>query len=114
LVSINFGHPPVAYAGSDRTVAEGSTVKLDASDSTDLDDDIVAYQWTQLSGPEVTLINSLSVRATFIAPDMGDTDETLTFELKVMDNLGFKDSDTITISLRKKTSLPFLMLLLED
>ena len=76
--------------------------------------DIVSYHWTQLSGPEVTLVNPSSVRATFIAPDMGDTDETLTFELKVMDNLGFKDSDTITISLRKKTSLPFLMLLLED
>jgi len=114
LVSVNFAHPPVAYAGSDRRVAEGSIVTLDASGSTDVDGDIVSYQWSQVSGPLVTLINSSSVRPTFIAPAIGDTDETLTFTLTVTDNVGFKSSDNVTISLRKKTSLPWLMLLLED
>ena len=114
LVSINFGHPPVAYAGSDRTVPEKSTVTLDASGSTDADGDIVSYQWTQVSGPEVTLTNPSSMKATFKAPTMADSDEPLTFELTVMDNLSFKSLDTITITLRKRTTLPFLMLLLED
>ena len=114
LLNINFAHPPVAYAGSDRTVVEGRTVTLDASGSTDVDGDIVSYQWSQLSGPEITLINLSSVRPTFIAPAIGDTDETLTFTVIVTDSVGFKSSDNVTISLRKKTSLPFLMLLLED
>ncbi|MBW2631825.1 MAG: choice-of-anchor D domain-containing protein, partial [Deltaproteobacteria bacterium] len=41
--------PPVADAGSNQTVNEGDTVTLDGSSSSDIDDGIASYQWSQIS-----------------------------------------------------------------
>ncbi len=45
-------HPPVACAGSDRTITlPTDTVTLDGSCSTDPDNNIVSYAWTKITGP---------------------------------------------------------------
>ena len=48
---------PVADAGPDQTVIEGTSVTLDGTASTDPDNSPqpLTYQWTQLSGPTVTI-----------------------------------------------------------
>ncbi|MCP4351182.1 MAG: hypothetical protein GY795_37435 [Desulfobacterales bacterium] len=86
--------PPVADTGGDRTIDEGTVVTLDGSGSSDPDNDIVSYEWTQASGTPVTLSDSTSVRPTFTAPDVGPGGAFLTFSLKVTDSGGLYSSDT--------------------
>ena len=90
--------PPIADAGMDQTVNEGSQVVLDASNSVDAEDGIVSYAWKQLSGPAVVLSNTTSVAPTFIAPDVGMGGASMTFELTVTDSGGLQNTDTCLIN----------------
>lgn len=80
----NVNQRPVAVAGSDQTRNEGAVVMLDGTLSSDPDGDAVGYQWTQLSGPPVTLNNSTSATPGFTAPMVGGT-SALRFQLVVND-----------------------------
>lgn len=93
----NINIPPVANAGLDLSVAEGTTgISLDGSSSSDADGTIVNYAWIQLAGVPVSLTSANSVIATFDAPQVGATD-ILTFELTVTDELGGVSTDTVNI-----------------
>ncbi len=92
---------PIADAGSDKAVYEGDTVTLNASDSSDPDDGIAFYEWTQTSGTTVTLSDSAVIMPSFTAPNVEADGETLTFELTVADNGGLESSDTCTIKILK-------------
>lgn len=94
--------PPVANAGSDQSVDEGSTVTLDGAGSYDPDGAIYRYLWTQTAGPPVVLAGADSARATFTAPTV-DADVTLRFELKVIDAFQASATDTVTITVRNLT-----------
>ncbi len=87
---------PIANAGSDQTVNEGSIVTLDASGSTDPDGSIVSYFWEHIAGTTVSLSNATSVKPTFSAPDVGIS---LIFRLTVTDNSGLKNTDTVNIQI---------------
>jgi len=58
----------VANAGADQSVAAGALVTLDGSQSSGPGNTKLAYQWTQTSGPSVTLQNAKSAVASFTAP----------------------------------------------
>jgi kexin len=88
---------PVADAGNDQTVNEGDTVALNGSCSSDPDDGIASYQWTQLSGTSVTLTDSTTIQTTFTAPNVTPTGESLTFELTVTDHSDLQSQDTISV-----------------
>jgi outer membrane protein assembly factor BamB/PKD repeat protein len=90
--------PPVADAGQDQTVDEGTQVLLNGSNSDDPINDIVTYQWTQVSGSPVTLIDDMTVQASFMAPDVGPGGEVLTFQLTVTDSSGLESTDTCAVS----------------
>ncbi len=75
---------PTAVIKADGSAIEGTSVELDASDSTDSDNDILTYKWVQLSGKTVLLINQDTEKPSFIAPDV-DEDSKVTFELQVND-----------------------------
>lgn len=80
--------PPVAIAEGPFAVDERTTVTLDGSGSYAYEGaTIVSYQWTQLSGPTVTLNGANTVSPSFVAPDV--TEQTsLRFALSVTDSNG--------------------------
>ena len=49
---------PVTDAGTDQTVDAGISVSLDATASFDPEGAELAFQWTQVSGPPVTLVET--------------------------------------------------------
>ncbi|WP_455201788.1 PKD domain-containing protein [Kaarinaea lacus] len=66
----------------------GDTVTLDSSSSTDVDGNIVSYEWSQLSGDSVSLTN-VGNNSEFVAPDSSTA---LVFQLRVIDNEGGQDT----------------------
>ena len=89
---------PIANAGSDQTVGPRQTVVLDGSNSSDSDGSIVQYQWTQVSGKNVSLNNANSAVTEFKSPGVrrGKT-KTLVFELTVTDDQGATATDLVTV-----------------
>ena len=94
---------PVAEAGADHSVSEGDTVTLDASTSSDPNNNIASYSWQQLNADSypVTIANPDQAQATFTAPLLNGVEEeaNLTFSVLVTDRSGASASDTITITL---------------
>jgi hypothetical protein len=92
-------HIPKANAGPDKKVREGATVILDAHRSSDPDSgDKIAYSWTQISGPQISLgVSSDDKIASFIAPRVV-RDTVLTYALTVTDENGAQDRDIINVS----------------
>jgi hypothetical protein len=87
---------PIANAGNDQAVNTGSEVELDASASTDSDEDPLTYSWVLSSIPEssnATLNASDSVSPKFTA----DIDGSYVAQLTVND--GKEDSDITTVTI---------------
>jgi PKD repeat protein len=83
--------PPTAVVNPDFVDAtEGTSVTLDGSKSTDPDDGISSYQWTQVEGDPVSLSNPSSSVATFTAPKGGSQGKNLKFKLTVKDHGGLQ------------------------
>ena len=87
---------PVADAGEDQRVPDGTTVSLDASASSDEDDNYanLGFQWIQTAGPTVTLLNAATDTPSFVAP--ADNAE-LSFMVTVDDGRGGLASDTVMV-----------------
>ena len=100
--------PPSAQAGPDQSVFSGDEVFLDASMSSDVDDGIATYLWEQIDidGPSVSLSGADSVEATFLAPDVGDAGDALTFSLTVVDNGNLKAVDTCVVNVESWVNSP--------
>lgn len=60
--------PPVADAGVDQTVRQGTRVRLDAIGSADPEGENPYYYWSQVKGMPIDLVEPLSLRPYFIAP----------------------------------------------
>ncbi|MUK43368.1 chitinase [Aliivibrio fischeri] len=96
---------PVANAGVDVSVIAPASVQLDGSLSSDSDGSIVSYAWTQVSGPNVTLIGADSVNPSFTT-DTFTQSETLQFTLKVTDDKGATASDSVAVSVTVEGTEP--------
>ncbi len=95
--------PPVADAGADLEVEEGSQVTLDGSDSYDLDYDDLEYLWTQIGDQTVTLDDANKADPTFEAPAWAAENETLTFQLVVNDGSENSDAAKVMITVLQST-----------
>ena len=99
--------PPTANAGVNFTVAVGHTALLNGAASNDPEGFPLLYEWTQTSGPDVTLFNNRSLQyrtnaeqyAVFLAPaTVADTD--LEFSLVVTDEQdATSEAATVTVTL---------------
>jgi len=82
--------PSVSFTVSDFTVNEGLTTALDASASSDPDNDTLQFTWSQLSGPTVTIENPNNISIDVKMPEVTG-DELVVLQLSVTDGI-----DTIT------------------
>lgn len=67
-------HAPIANAGTDQIYTVGSTVRLNGSASTDVDGDVLAFNWQWIEKPEgsIALLSSgTDVKPTFVADKEG-------------------------------------------
>ncbi|WP_421385122.1 PKD domain-containing protein [Bacillus salacetis] len=92
--------PVTADAGADRTVLWGNEVTLDGSNSTGA---IASYNWSQISGEQVTLIGADTIQPSFTAPSLNTT---LEFQLTVTGAEGSTSSDTVTINVVETAPAP--------
>ena len=88
--------PPIADAGKDLIVNEGSPIALNASGSIDPDGIILSYSWKQNPHPLVTLGGAETKIWTFTAPSIS-SDTRFTFELTVTDNNGLTSADSTNV-----------------
>lgn len=93
---------PAADAGPNQTVESRDRVYLDGTASSDPDGSIVDYQWTQISGKEVSIDKDNEAVAKFRAPRVkrGRT-KVLVFELTVTDDNGATASDQVTVTVTR-------------
>ncbi len=97
---------PTATAGPDLTGAPSESVTLQGKGSRNPYGrwHQMAHQWTQLSGPTVTLDKPTHGDPTFTVPADAQDGATLEFQLTVTDKEGESDSDTVTVTV--DVSLP--------
>jgi len=92
---------PVANAGADQTVHSGDAVTLDASASTDPNNDALTFEWSQSAGPQPGTWATAGAKAIFVAPEVPDA-TTLVFDVQVSDGQG-ATSDTMTVTVLPRT-----------
>ncbi len=88
-------NPPIADAGIDQTVDEGTLVFLDGSNSFDPDGDEITYQWT--TPEDIILDDPNSMQPSFIAPDVSE-DTSYIINLVVNDGLVNSEPDEVEIT----------------
>ncbi len=98
LAAVNL--PPVANAGTDVVITlPVNSVPLNGS-ATDQDGTIASYQWTKIAGPSsFNILNASQAQTTVTTLVQG----VYYFELKVTDNGGAVDMDTVMITVNSVT-----------
>ena len=81
--------------------SEGNSVTLDGSASTDSDDGIISYLWSQVEGDPVSLSDPTSAVTTFTALKTDPLGKNLKFELTVKDLGGLQDTADSSIYVRQ-------------
>jgi LmbE family N-acetylglucosaminyl deacetylase len=94
---------PTAVVAPGSTVDSGAMVRLDGAESWDPNSLPLSYEWTQIAGPEVTLVGGSSARPEFAAPT-GPT--SVSFSLVVSN--GAQPSPAATVSYQVRGIAPSL------
>jgi hypothetical protein len=95
--------PPVANAGPDQNVNQGTSVTLDGTGSMDPDGGTLAFSWLQTGGTPVTLDNPNSAQPRFPA-NTGGAGSSLVFRLTVTDPGGLSGLDQCSVAVEGAAS----------
>jgi hypothetical protein len=98
--------PPVAQAGPDQSVLEGTTVNLDGSASSDSNGTVATYRWVYLSGPAMPLTGLDTATPSFTAPMVDHHGAAIVLRLTVTDNEGIASTDTVTVTITNENHPP--------
>ncbi len=79
--------PPIADAGSNKTVKAGSKVKLSGLKSRDAEGEALYYSWSQVRGSKIPLLDVDNAEPSFLAPTVSEK-RTYRFKLRVTDKKG--------------------------
>jgi hypothetical protein len=79
--------PPIADAGTNKTVKAGSKVKLSGLKSRDAEGEALYYSWSQVRGNKIALLDVDNAEASFLAPIVSEK-RTYRFKLRVTDKKG--------------------------
>ena len=107
IVNVSWqNEPPIAVVAPDYLETTGeAVVTLDGSASTDPDDGIASYLWTQVEGDPVSLSNPTSALTTFTTPKTESFDKNIELRLTVTDHGGLKDTTDSSIYVRQNETL---------
>ena len=97
-----FSTPPAVDAGPDQTVAEDSTVNLDAMVTDPDSEDTLTYSWSHNSTLAITLDDDSFEDPSFTAPNVSE-DTPVEFTLEVYDGAATV-SDKVTVTIRDSTN----------
>lgn len=90
--------PPVVDAGADQTVMLGTTVTLDGSSTSDLNGDVLTYEWTLRRGPiQVDILEADQLIATVTPPVPGEYEFRLTARDGCEGIFGIGPNDSIVV-----------------
>lgn len=79
--------PPIADAGTNRSVKGGSRVKLSGLKSRDPEGEALYYTWSQVRGSKISLLDANNSETSFLAPIVSEP-RTYRFKLRVTDKKG--------------------------
>ncbi len=98
--------PPVVDAGIAQVVSEGFIDLLGSfTDAGAKGTEASSIKWTQISGPETTVIVDDKLDGTFVPPVV-QSDTVLTYQLEVVDSGGAKAVDTVDITVLATNEAP--------
>ncbi len=102
---------PVANAGNDQSVNEGSVVTLTGKASSDPDNNFLTYLWSAPAG--ITLSSTKTSNPTFTAPEV-NVDTQYTFSLVVNDGKVNSPADQVVITVFNVDHAPYLKSTIKD
>jgi hypothetical protein len=95
--------PPIANAGPDQIVTEGSFVSLNGSLSSDSDGNLISYKWTAPTG--IILSSTSTPNPSFVAPEVYD-DTDFIFSLVVNDGKDNSIADQVIVKVSQVNKAP--------
>lgn len=89
----------IADAGPDQIVNEKVKINLDGSNSSDPENQLLSYMWTQISGESIIIDSATNDIISFLTPTVANNEvKMLEFELMVYDDYGRESFDTVVIT----------------